>query len=183
MFLLKWHNTAWMKEKTRWLLLLSNSVLEPRCRTHKYMHTTISTRTRRCVHVYVFVMCHKIEMKTKRKENKTTKQRRQRRRRYEYFVLNMYIAHSRIVRKSTTDWKLFRGSYFVSNGRGGCRHHYCEWVSEQLSTSESIRFFRRAEADEKREWECAREYRYVYACVNIWKTECERQKSVYRFIR
>lgn len=83
--------------------------------SHDVEHTNTCIQLFLHVHGAVYMcMCPLcvIRLKWRRKERKkpTTKQQRQRRR-YEYFVLNMNIAHSRTVRKSTTDWKLFRGSY------------------------------------------------------------------------
>lgn len=61
----------------------------------------------------------------------------------------LYIAHSRMVRKSTTDWKLFQRVTHVSNGRGGCRHRYCErtsgrnWEHSVFSTTKRSRWEKR----------------------------------------
>ena len=66
------------KKTTRWLLLLSNSVLEPQCRTHKYIdeNKTIFTRMwfSKYVCVCMFPLCV-IRIKSKRRKKKKTTKR------------------------------------------------------------------------------------------------------------
>lgn len=145
---------------------LSNSVLEPQCRTHKYIHIFFYKHCISSFWVYVcvciFPLCHKNQM-NKKKVITTTKTIWIFR--FEY-VFN--IAHSRIVRKSTTGWKLFQRVTHVSIGRGRCRHHYYE--QERASASESIRVFFCLTS--RSEWE-KRESSHVCLCMKYRMRETQ----------
>lgn len=76
------YESVFMLSKWKNQMVVSNSVLEPQCRTHCSLFKSL----------------------------------------WYNFALNIQYAHSRAVRKSTTDENFFRGSH-VSFGHG-CRHHF-----------------------------------------------------------
>lgn len=130
MFLLEWHNTAWLKEKTRWLLLLSNSVLEPQCRTHKHMHTITLTRIYRCLPLCECSLCV-IRTKWRRKNNKTTSATTTTTTVWILFLEYVHCAFSYSAQKHYWLKTFSQRVTHVWNGRGRCRHHYYERLSER----------------------------------------------------
>lgn len=131
MFLLRWHNTAWLKEKTRWLLLYLTVYW-----SHNVEHTTTCTQSIRihvrlwhtrtfCTFSPFFCVSHTQEPHFEQNEralkknnnnnddsNRWRRWRRPQRHRRMVWIIRFehvfIIAHSPVVRKSITNWKLFQ---------------------------------------------------------------------------